>query len=296
MRRVFFSLAGLCLVLNGWAQEVLRKIDWNELSKNGSALVGTVGEKGFLEIESTNSNGLRAALLKIENPSITLAFYAIRGEIRYEGVEGDGFLEMWSIFPPLKERGPESQFFSRTLGMSGEMGKISGTSTLRSFLLPFDRTGAASAPSRLELNLVLPGKGTVYIGPLELVQYATSRAAVGAMTMPGAWWSDRTAGWIGGIGGTLVGCFAALISFLAARQKARGFVVGTARALIGIGFVLGGATLLALVTGQPYGVWYPLALGAVLLLAIVPVRLRGFRRQYEDHELRKMAAADAVGQ
>jgi hypothetical protein len=278
------------VTVNGKGQEILQRFGWAELSKSGVVLPGTVEEKGFLRVESTNSTGLRETLLRIENPPISRTFYAVRGEIRYEGVEGDGFLEMWNVFPPARPGEVEAQFFSRTMGKSGEMGKISGTSGLRTFMLPFDRTGAAKTPSRLELNLVLPERGVVHIGPLELVQYTGRGAAAAA----GAWWSDRTAGWIGGIGGTLIGCVAALISLLATNGKARGFVIGTAGGLIGLGVVLAVATMTALMMRQPYGVWYPMALGAVLLLAIIPGRLRGFRRQYEDRELRRMAA-DAVG-
>ena len=195
MKRTFLGLMSLCLILNGRAQEVLRRLDWEELSKSGLELPGTIEDKKFLRVESANSSGLRVALLKIEDPQITRSFYAVRGEIRYEDVQGDGFLEMWNIFPPGNKGAPEGKFYSRTLGSSGEMGKISGTSQLRTFMLPFNRTGAATPPSRLELNLILPGKGVVHIGPLELVEYAAS----GAPAMAGAWWSDRTAGWIGGI-------------------------------------------------------------------------------------------------
>jgi hypothetical protein len=291
MRKTFLALTALCVVLSGRAQEVLRKLDWAELSKSGKALSGVV-ENGFLRVESTNATGLRADLLKIENPGISRSFYAVRGEIRSDNVEGDGFLEMWSVFPAAQAGAGEGKFFSRTLGESGETGKISGTSQLRTFMLPFNRTGAATPPSRLELNLILPGKGVVYVGPLELVEFA-ARSADPAIA--GAWWSDRTAGWIGGIGGSLLGCLGALIGCLAAQRKARGFVIGTASAMIGLGAILAFATVIALMMRQPYSVWYPLALGAVLLLSIIPVRLRGFRRQYEDHELRRMAAADAAG-
>lgn len=281
----------LCLILNGRAQEVLQRFDWEELSKSGLELPGTIEEKKFLRVESTNSSGLRVALLKIEDPRITNTFYAVRGRIRYEDVEGVGFMEMWNFFPPVKQGAPEGRFFSRTLGLLGDMRKISGTSPLRTFTLPFDRTGTATPPSRLELNLILPGKGVVHIGPLELVEYASG----GAQAMAGAWWSDRTSGWIGGIGGSLLGSLGALLGYLVAKRKARGFVIGTASVLIGMGGALACATIVALTMRQPYGVWYPLALGAVLLLSILPARLRGFRRQYEDHEFRKMAAADAVG-
>jgi hypothetical protein len=49
----------------------------------------------------------------------------------------------------------------------------------------------------------------------------------------------------------------------------------------------------AVAVGQPYAVWFPLLLLGVLLLAILPLRLRQYQRGYEDLELRRMASMDA---
>src|SRR5258706_160420 len=76
--------------------------------------------------------------------------YAIIGKIKYESVEGDGFLEMWNYFPPAKPGSPEEKYFSRTLGESGPMGKITGSSDWRVFKVPFNRTGTSNAPARLQ--------------------------------------------------------------------------------------------------------------------------------------------------
>ena len=62
--------------------------------------------------------------------------------------------------------------------------------------------------------------------------------------------------------------------------------------LISFGGLLAIGGIIALILRQPYGVWFPLVLGAALLLGILPVRLRHFRRHYEELELRRMAAAD----
>ena len=50
------------------------------------------------------------------------------------------------------------------------MAKISGTSSWRAFTLPFDRTGTTHAPTRLDLNIFLPGRGIVLLGPMRLMQ------------------------------------------------------------------------------------------------------------------------------
>jgi hypothetical protein len=51
------------------------------------------------------------------------------------------------------------------------MGRISGTSSWRPISLPFDRTGTTNSPTRLEINIFLPGRGTVFLGPARLIQF-----------------------------------------------------------------------------------------------------------------------------
>ena len=210
---------------------------------------------------------------------------AVTGEVRYDNVEGDGFLEMWSHF------GETAAYFSRTLGVAGPMAKLTGTSDWRAFMLPFNAKGASSRPSKLVVNVQLPGKGSVFLRNLKLVQ---STSFDGAATQIGAWWSDRTAGIAGGVVGVLIGCLGTLIEWLAARSKAHRFVVNAVRVLIGVGvaFALGGLAAVAL--RQPYGVWYVLLLLGVLLVVIFPFRLRRYQDRYREFELRRMTSMDAT--
>lgn len=274
--------------------EPLATFDWSAIEESGEPLPGKiVTEDGrtALLIQNTNQTPLQVQLLKIENPGITAKYFTLTGEIRYEGVRGDGFLEMWSIFPPTEPGAAESRYFSRTFGDSGEMGKITGTSAWRPFLLPFNISRSAARPSALEVNLILPGSGVVYIGPLRLSEFPAGASTSGASN---AWWSDRTAGLIGGFFGLFVGCFASLMAWLASRRKARGFVLTSGWILVAIGAILTISGVGAVFQRQPYGVWFPLLLCGVLLVAIMPARLREFHRLYRHHELRRMEAADAA--
>jgi hypothetical protein len=200
---------------------------------------------------------------------------------------------MWNFFPPLQSGMPEGQYFSRTLGVGGEMGKLSGTSHWRAFTLPFDSTGGSGSPTRLEINIFLPAQGTVFLGPVKLVEYTGSFASMG-IASSNAWWSDRAAGMIGGIGGGVLGCLGGLLGWLAWKGQARRFVVAASWVLIGLGVALGVGAVVALSEKQPYAVWFPLVLGGVLLLGIIPFRLRNFLKHYEDLELRRMTAIDAM--
>ena len=219
--------------------------------------------------------------------------YALVGEVKYEQVRGDGYLEMWNDFSPLKPGMPEGHYFSRTLGISGEMGKLIGTSDWRKFMLPFDRTGTSNLPVRLEFNLFLPAQGTVYLGSMKLVEFSGSFSA--GRSSPIGWWSDRTSGLVGGVGGATLGCLASLLAWLASRGRARAFVLTTLKALISLGVVLSVAGVAALGLHQPYAVWFVLLLPGVLLVGIFIPRLRQFQKAYEALEMRRMASLDTLG-
>ena len=296
MKTQFLLSLLLLSVVTCVAQQTLAEYDWEKLAKADPHLTGNVevlDGRTVLKIVNTNSTPLLAQVLKIIKPPISQTFYAIRGEIKYEDVRGSGYLEMWNYFPPIKAGMPEGQYFTKTLGESGEMGKISGTSTWRRIALPFDRTGATGPPTRLEVNLVLPSQGTVYLTGLTLVEW-TGNPFQGKGLVGGQWWPDQAGGWIGGVLGSLLGVLGGLLAWLSARGKSPRFVVITYKLLIGCGVIslLAGGT--ALLTHQPYGVWFPLLLIGVLLLLIVPFRLRQTKKLYADLELRRMAAIDAT--
>jgi len=153
------------------SEQVLTEYDWAGLAAKGQLLGGTpvqVDGRSALKIENTTDAPLRLSLLKIEKPPVTSMHYAVTGEIEYKDVHGPGYLEMWNDFP-------EGNCFSRTLGDSGPMGRIAGTANWRTFSLPFDRTGTANPPTRLEFNIFLAGRGVVFIGPLKLIQLMESK-------------------------------------------------------------------------------------------------------------------------
>jgi len=296
MKTTYLVSLLLGMVSTGYGQQFLREYDWQKLSASGELPGGspvTIDGKSAVKIVSTNDTGLRVQLLQITNPPISKMLYAIAGEIKYEGVKGDGFLEMWNCYPPAKPGMFENKYFSRTLDASGELGKITGTSGWRAFTLPFDRTGSTAKPTRLEINLILPGQGTVYLGPIKLVEYEGDLGLKKPGGAGSVWWSDQATGWIGTIEGCVLGGLGGLLAWLASKGRCRGFVVTSSYVLIGFGILFTLTGLLALASHQPYGVWFPLLLPGVILVAVIPPRLKQFRKGYEDLEMRRMASMDA---
>lgn len=216
-------------------------------------------------------------LLVIDAPRIEGTSYQITGTVRYENVEDEGYLEMWSHFPD------GSRYFSRTLDVTGPMARLAGSSRARPFALPFFMNADTPAPTRLELNVALPGRGRVTLESLRL-------SSVGGSA--GAWWTPRSAGLVGGIGGSVVGVLGGVVGILCSLGVARRLVEGLLWALlvVGITCLVGGVAALAL--GQPYAVYYPLLLGGVLDPLIAIFALRTARKRYEAIELRTMQACD----
>jgi hypothetical protein len=217
----------------------------------------------------------------VESPALSGDQYAITGSVAYEDVEGDAWLEMWSVFPD------GSRYFSRTLDEHGPLAKLAGSSPARPFALPFFLTPESPRPVRLELNVVLPAGGRVTLRDLRL------GSGVAATAAPGAWWSDRTAGWIGGAAGSSVGLLGGLIGTLCTLGRGRRFVLAGLLALGVSGLVLLAVGGVALALGQPYAVWYPLVLLGVLDPVLAFSLLPTARRRFEEIELRRMQALDA---
>lgn len=274
------------------AEQALAEVAWSSPPKGAEVTPGLVirPEEGIGEtatVENAEGKALSARLLVLRAPPITEARYAILGKVKYEGVEGDGYLELWNMFPD------GGAFFSRTMAPGGPMGILRGSAGWREFALPFS-SREGYVPNELVMNVVLPGRGRVWVGPVRLVQYAPSEAAFG-LRVSGAWWSGATAGLVfGGLGG-LLGCVGGLIGVLAARGKARGLVFGLLRGYLVLGAVAVTAGSTAFALGQPYEVWYPLALCGVLGVSLGLALPRLLRRRYEQADPQRKQAPGAGG-
>jgi hypothetical protein len=282
-------IAWACFALS---EQKIAGVSWSQLEREGKLKEARVHPADArtrfetLQIENVRAEGHRVTLVVLDKPGVTSSrWYAVRGQVRYERMEGTSYLEMWNVF---KGGG---EYFSRTLAGVGPLKSLTGSSPWRPFLLPFDTNGQG-VPERLIVNIVFGGRGTVYLSPLELVQYSGSEDP---LTPAGAWWSDRQGGLVGGIAGGLLGVLGALVGGLAATGRARRLVLGLLKFMIAgsaAALLLGG---LALAAGQPYAVYYPLLLLGVLGVAVPAGLLGTLRKRYEQLELRRMSAFDSPG-
>ena len=281
-------------------EQTLRTIDWPQ-PYDGPQLgvevlpADKAKARPFAELKIVNESGKpqTVPVLKLEDPPITAERYTLAGSVRYENVQGPAYLEMWSYFPD------GAFYFSRTVMESGPMQKMEGSSNWRAFELPFVSGKDSPPPTRLLVNVVMPGNGTVHLGRLKLTQPAPATgqvaAALRAAPEPNkAWWTPAQAT----IGGTVAGCacgiLGAMVGLLALFRRAGGAVVGILYAMICAGAALLVVGLVALAASQPYHVHYPPLLTGGLAALIAAGVLPAIRRQYREQELRRMQALDAA--
>ena len=111
--------------------------------------------------------------------------------------------------------------------------------------------------------------------------------------MNAPWFDPNFYAWIPGtVFGVTAGLWGMSVGLLAPRGRARGLVLGTAWLLVACSAVLLVAGLIAWHTGQPYGIWYGLALPGVIGLVVLGGNLPTARRAYQDAEQRRMEAQD----
>ncbi len=283
MRHVLAS-AGIALLVS--ARPVAAQgltIDWSRTVVTAGVTLPGEGPEGAtaLELRATAASPTSFHLVTIDHPPVTGPAYIVAGQVRYLDLEGQGYLEMWTVFPD------GQRFFSRTLASQGTLAALHGESHWRRFELPFDLTGASQLPSRLEINLVLPARGTVWLGPIHVQQWAGPAAPV-----RGVWWSERFGALVGAILGSVLGVVGGIIGVLGGRGRARGLVLTLLVGMIAVGgcVVLFGATA---ALSQPRHVWYPLLVIGGASAGIGLVVLPAMRRRFAADELRRIEAMDA---
>ena len=140
-------------------------------------------------------------------------------------------------------------------------------------------------------NTALPGPISPphTTGTITLLGITTSSAPAHVKS----WWSDRFAGYAGGILGGAMGLEGGLIGMLGSRGRYPRLTFSLMLATVVVGVVMLIAGVVAVCLHQPYGVYYPLLLSGFLSAVVYGSLILAFRRIRQQIELRKIHAMDA---
>ncbi len=279
---------------------VLKIENTNNVTTNYSRPYYTISKTGrvtnYYDQSYVIDKPLKIWLLNTTN-SVVKRTHWVAYEMKYENVQNgdfaqtnrpalspsnnrwqEGLLRFWAYHMPSAPGGDERGHYS-------EFG-FQGTSNWELHQFAVDQSESEGTPTRLILQLTLPGHGTVYIRPIKILGVTDS------------WWPAKQGGMIGGtvgIFGGLVGCFGGLLGCLAGFGKARKFVLMTTKIFIALGMLLTITGIVAIACGQPFFVWYVFLLPGVMLTLIFSLNFPLIQRRYDDLEIRRMASIDAMG-
>lgn len=94
----------------------------------------------------------------------------------------------------------------------------------------------------------------------------------------------------GGLGGTLCGVLGAAAGILAPRGRGRGLILGGMAFFAATGVIQAALGLFALISGQPYGIWYPMLLCGFIMAVVIGCLIPVVRMRYAQAEQRRIQA------
>jgi hypothetical protein len=286
MRRNSLVIGALTLVVvaSGAFADHLesRVLTWPTLKDRGQMLSGQIlpiEAEGWRSLRISNAGSVPKPfpITALNHLRPTAKRFAVEGQIRHEGVEGDAYLEMWTVLPDGR------RFFTRTLAETGPLQKINGTSGWRPFSLPFDLLTESPERVTLEINVFMPGAGAIDVGPLCIVNLSPD---------PRPWWSGQEAPWVC----VLLAIAIALMGFtplvLLWKNTSRRLIILLLLLVFAFGATCTIAGIVAVREAQPDYVFFPVLFVGVAMVALAPLACFMSRRHWREVEFRKMQALD----
>ncbi len=128
------------------------------ITKSGVQMDEKITSDGNGSLRITTSEPTTVRLYETGDIDIENARLIYQAKLRTDGVEGQVYIEMWCHFPG------KGEFFSRAL-QSPLSGNNEWTSQETSFFLK-----KGENPDNIKINIVVNGKGTVWIDDIHLVK------------------------------------------------------------------------------------------------------------------------------
>lgn len=128
------------------------------IAKTGTQIDREITSDGNGSLRIVTSKPTTVRLYETGDIDIENARLVYRAKLRTEGIEGQVYIEMWCHFPG------KGEFFSRAV-QSALSGTNEWTSQETTFFLK-----KGENPDNIKLNLVVNGKGTVWIDDIRLLK------------------------------------------------------------------------------------------------------------------------------
>src|SRR5262245_14525460 len=128
------------------------------LTRDSTAIDSAVTADGNGSLRIRTGAPMTVRLYETGDLDVEDARVIYQAKLRSEGLEGKAYLEMWCGFPG------KGEFFSRAL-----QAPISGTTEWTSQETPFFLQKGQN-PNNVKLNLVIEGRGTVWIDDIKLTR------------------------------------------------------------------------------------------------------------------------------
>jgi hypothetical protein len=159
---VILSVLATACGSGGPAEQVLAEIPLDSLAevitRSGVAFDADVTTDGHGSIRVTASESVTVRIAEVGNLSVDSARLIYRARLRTADLRGKAYLEMWCVFPD------GEAYFSRALDSP-----VTGTNDWLTQETPFFLQ-KGQVPSRVKLNLVIDGPGTVWLDDVVLAK------------------------------------------------------------------------------------------------------------------------------
>src|SRR5262245_21229900 len=116
MRLLCLSVLMLCLsiTVSQASEGGIVRLEFLAPAESSPQTTPATGPSGEPAIQVTGSDAATTTtIIACRNPPLSHHQYVVRGEVKYEGVAGDGYLELLNNF------GPQGEYFTRSLSSWG---------------------------------------------------------------------------------------------------------------------------------------------------------------------------------
>ncbi len=128
------------------------------ITSSGLVLDKNISSDGKGSVRIDADKPITVRLFEVDDVDVENARLIYQARLRTENLKGQAFLEMWCHFPG------KGEFFSR-----GLQNPLSGTTNWLTEETPFFLQ-KGQKPDRVKLNVVITGKGTLWIDDIKLIK------------------------------------------------------------------------------------------------------------------------------